>query len=510
MRHALEQLEQRQVLAADLSVSMVENLPEFVVPGDRIVLAASISNEGDEPFAGPVTVHFNAPSIDYEDPMHEVAAVVKNLKLKPGATAVIAARIVVSDLPAAGVYDTGVTIETAPGADEYDGNNESWLDGAFDLKHVFGNYGSRRNIVMTTSDPSGAVVTFALRGPGYGEFIPSDSDGLTVLHFGDTSSASAFSMAVRGSPVDAALSIQVDGSLKLFDARAVNLSGEFNALGSLGGFVSRNLTDFDMGIGSAGPAMTFKAAEVTNLRLTTVAPIASLDVTNWLWLSDPDHPDIPQDQLSRLNAPWIGKLSSRGDFATIATLSGVGAPRLSLAGARIGGAFSGEIIALGNVGAFSAASIDQGLLLASGTVASFATVNAVEATLWAGAVTKVDIGSAQNIEVAAGAGFSSDDLAALSDGDASAISWGAGSIADLRVKGSVSRGRFAAGVNPVNGTLLDSDDITAGPGLIGKVTIGAADDVLFAATNLPLRAKIGASLIITADDDRFMLLNPVG
>ncbi len=484
MRHAPEhfvQLEQRQLLAADLSISVVDNLPDFVVPGDKITLVATISNQGDEVFKGPATVRFMAPSIDAEDPMHEVAAV-------------------------------GATIDVGDAADADPGNNESWLDGVFDLKLLFGNFGNRRNVIMTATDDDGSVIAYSLKGPGYAEFTSGDGDSLTTLRFQDTTTSSIATMAVKGGDglVDTELDISVDGSLKSFFAPKVNFSGSLNLLGTLGALTTGDLTDFDLGVGSSGAAMVMKMGNVANGRVSSVTPILSMDVTSWQWLSDPNNPDAPEDSLSRITAPWMGRLLSRGDFSAITTMTGTNAPRLTINTATIGGTFSGEMIALGNVGAFKAASIDGGLLLASGVVSSFTTTNAVEATLWAGTVTRVEVTTATNLEVGAGATFTSDDMDAISSGNGGAVGWAAGSIGDIRIKGEVGRARFAAGVNPVNGTLLDEDDMPGGNGMIGRVEIrGQAQDVMFAAMTLPLRAKIGGVSLLTADDARFLLLEPV-
>ncbi len=512
MRHHFESLEQRQLLAADLSVSMVNNLPEFIVPGDKLTLAATVANGGDELFNGLVTVRFLAPNADAVDPVGVVATVQKRMKLKPGASAVVTAKISVSDAPAPGVYAAGAEMILPEGSDEFDDNNVSMIQGAWDLRLVFGSLGSRRNTALSVTDADGTLVTFSLRGGGFGEFLSGPGDDTPVLRLSGTGGASVLAVTTKGGDrmTDLGLDIEVDGSLRSINAATTNMTGGLNILGTLGSISVRDVTDFDMGIGSAGPAMTLKMGHVANMRLASVSPIAAMTVASWSWVEDVNRPDLTSDRLSRIDAPWMLRLTSAGDFSAIVTLSGGGAPRLSLGSATIGGVFSGEMIVLGEVGALKARNIEGGLFLASGNVASFTCVQATLATLWAGSIIKVDVGTVVNLEVAAGASFSAEQLGAISDGDGSAVSWGTGAIADIKVKGHVERARFAAGVNPVNGVLLDVDDIAAGNGVIGRLMIGgSASDVLFAAVTLPANAKIGGVMVLTAEDGRFLMLEPV-
>ena len=155
-----EPLDSRQLLAADLAVTMVDNVPSFIVPGDKLTLAATISNVGDTAASGPVTVRFLAPTNNADDPIGVVATVTKKINLKPGATAVITAKIVMNDQPSPGVYDYGAMIEAAGALNASADNDESMVEGGFDLKLIFGNYADRRGVVMTTTDEDGTIVTY--------------------------------------------------------------------------------------------------------------------------------------------------------------------------------------------------------------------------------------------------------------------------------------------------------------------------------------------------------------
>jgi hypothetical protein len=83
-----------------------------------------------------------------------------------------------------------------------------------------------------------------------------------------------------------------------------------------------------------------------------------------------------------------------------------------------------------------------------------------------------------------------------------------GAIGSIAVRGSLGCGRFACGVDPGDGSVLNADDAIAGRGAIGKIEIrGTADDLIIAATTLPPSARIGGVIVRTELDTRFMWLD---
>jgi uncharacterized repeat protein (TIGR01451 family) len=506
-----ERLDNRAMLAADLAVSITENLPQFVVPGDRLTFTATVSNQGDAPARGPVTVRFLAPSIDAEDPIGVVASVTRNISLRPGQTTVLTARWTANANASPGQHNFGALLEADPSINESTENDSSISEGGFDLKYLFGSYGDRRNVTLTMSDDDGSQIVYSLRGGGYGEFRPAETDdeiaGLDII---GTGSADQFSIAVKGGDRIANLSnnINITGSLRKFDAKAVNFTGSIIAGGSITDFVARDLTDLDFTLAGVGAPMKFKAGTVTNLRLESSTPIAQLDVTSWSWLTAEEGDDRAENELSTLTAPWVGRITTRGEFSAITSLSGEGAPGLTLNQARIGGAFSGQMAVVGNTGTFQASSMDQGLLVTSGSIATVNVTSAINGSVWANSIVKLDLGTVTSFDAGVGAMFTSTALPGLADGNAQLIAWGGGTIGSINVKGNITTARFAAGVNPVNGTFLDEDDITSATGVIGRIDIrGTPGDVLFAATTLPATARLGALNIRTTEDDRFLLLD---
>ncbi len=502
----LEALDPRAMLAANLGIEMATTLPPIVVPGDKVVLAATVTNRGDAPMSGPVTVRFLAP--DASGAPTQVAVITKSVSLTPGKSVVLSTRWTVNDAAPPGAHDLTARLDASPFTGSA-ADDTATRAGGLSLRYLFGTFGARRNIVLSTTDDDGTVVTFALKGAGYGEFRPAEfQDQRAGLDLIGTDGSTQLTITAKGGDNVATLenTINVAGSLRRLDAKSVNFTGSLAVGGTLGEFVARDLDDLDMTIAGTGAPMRFTARDASNVRLSTATPVAQLDVARWQWLVASADPSPAAT--SSISAPWIGRLTVKSDFSAITSISGAGAPAQSLASARIGGIFGGQLAVVGNIGSFAAGTIDSGMLIGSGTVASFAANNATMASVWARSIVKLDLGAADRIDVAAGCTFDATSLPALAAGNGGVISWGAGSIGAIGVRGSLGCGRFACGVDPVDGSVLNADDTIAGRGTIGKIEIrGSANDLIIAATGLPATARIGGAMIRTSLDTRFMWLD---
>jgi uncharacterized repeat protein (TIGR01451 family) len=508
----LERLDAREVLAADLAVTIANTLPAFVVPGDKLTLTATVTNRGDAPMSGPVTVNFLAPGLTGDSPVGVVASLTKSISLAPGKSTVLSTKWTANDAALPADYAFGASL--TPSAFTGDVSNDvSTIAGGFHLKYLFGTYGGRKNVVLTTTDDDGTLITFSLKGNGYAEFRAAEFDNQQAgLDLVGTDRSSALSIALKGGDGKAAFqnAINIAGSLGKFDAKGSSFSGSISVAGTLSDFTAADLTDLDMTIAGVGPAMKFKASDATNLRLTTATPIASMDLNSWQWLTDPSNPLLTESQLSTLNAPWLGKLTTKGDYSNITSITGVGAPAFAVSGVKIGGAFSGQFSTVGGIAAFAAASIDSGMVLSSGVIGSITTATATDASAWARSILKLDLGRVASLDVATGCTFDATALPSLAQGNSAVLTWGAGSIGSISVKGNLDYGRFASGLNPMNGVVLDADDQRAGAGVIGKIEIkGSVNDLYVAGTTLPLSAKIGAATVLTTTDDRFLWIDGV-
>jgi hypothetical protein len=506
LRRPLEPLDARTLLAADLGIELATSLPSFVVPGDRLVLAARVTNRGDAPMSGPVTVRFLAPDASGEP--STVTTITRPLTLAPGKSALLSTRWTVTDGAPAGVHD--FTARLAPSTFTGSADDDaSTRVGGFSLRYLFGTFGDRRNVLLSTTDEDGTVVTFGLKGAGHGEFRTAEFEGQRAgLDLIGTDGSTQFTIGTKGGDKAATLesTINVAGSLRRIDAKGIDFTGSLTVGGVLSEFAARDLDEFDLTVTGTGAPMRFLARDVSNMRLSTATPLAQVDATSWQWLVSSG--DASPDATSTITAPWIGRLNVRGDFSALTSLSGLGAPAATLGAARIGGTFGGQIAIVGNVGSFAAAAVDSGMLISSGTVGSYSAASMSVGSVWARSLLKLDLGTAERIDVATGCTFDATALSALSAGNGEVITWGDGLIGAIAVRGSLGCGRFACGVDPGDGSVLNSDDEIAGRGTIGKVEIrGLADDLVIAATSLPPLARIGGEGVRTAIDTRFMWLD---
>jgi hypothetical protein len=80
-------------------------------------------------------------------------------------------------------------------------------------------------------------------------------------------------------------------------------------------------------------------------------------------------------------------------------------------------------------------------------------------------------------------------------------------IQSFEVGGSVSSSLISAGLDPVDGVLLNGNDMLLTGGAIGYIAIKGpvSDDTRLVASDLPTDAKLDSTTVITAQDPRFTL-----
>ncbi|HEX5242594.1 MAG TPA: hypothetical protein VFW23_04965, partial [Tepidisphaeraceae bacterium] len=175
---------------------------------------------------------------------------------------------------------------------------------------------------------------------------------------------------------------------------------------------------------------------------------------------------------SAISAPDIDKLNSHGDFN--ATLNVTGTTK----GARV----LGQV----NIG---------------GSVMGTST-NPVR---WAinGNTGKIRIGGdVRNLQLLSGA-----QLGPAGELTSPPATYSGTDIQSFEVGGSVSSSLISAGLDPVDGALLNNNDTLLNGGAIGSISIKglASNDSRFLASDLPTNAKIDSATVITAQDPRFAL-----
>jgi hypothetical protein len=144
----------------------------------------------------------------------------------------------------------------------------------------------------------------------------------------------------------------------------------------------------------------------------------------------------------------------------------------------VGGGSTGQVIAGGTI---SRANVRGGLGGALSTTGALTRLNVrgdLTATIGAaaGISSLVVAGNVNGAMVLAGANLGSDGQ--VGGADAAADTYGAGALSTIKVSGMVSNSLFGAGLDPVNGVFLDSDDRVIGvaDSVMRKVTVKGGID----------------------------------
>ncbi len=201
---------------------------------------------------------------------------------------------------------------------------------------------TRVQLQPRVADP--LVVVVSMRGPGEGVLILGEDD-ITRLELFGTGMTSNVNVITRGRGLEVNIGeIIVHGSLGGLNAKTANLLGDMTVGGSMRRLTLNHVTDEHV-ITIGAPTTTRDTVRMTfdcvaDTSIFSQTPISSLTVTEWL---------DSEGARDEIVTPWLGRLTSRGqrarryvvgsrgDFEADLTLSGIGARRNALNGARIAG-----------------------------------------------------------------------------------------------------------------------------------------------------------------------------
>jgi RHS repeat-associated protein len=383
------------------------------------------------------------------------------------------------------------------------------------------------------TDAAGRPVIVTLSGPGTGtlSFITTGSGDPVSFTLTGTTAATRVAVSAAGKPGTLTLAdVSATGSLASFTAPTANLIGSFAVTGTLGSLSLDNATDAPatITVGGAAVATAFRFGALTDVALTTAAPIKSLSVASWT--DGPFHADA-------ITAPSIGTLSAAGNFDPTITLSGSG---LDLRSATVRGAVTGGTWTLtGSADAISIRGADSGSLTATsvrslhvggdltGSTLSLTGTGAKAIDLASLTVT----GSVDGSAITAGASIGSvsvggavtggtwtltgsADAISIRGSDAGSLS--ASSVRSLHVGGSLTGSNLSltgTGTNAIDLTSLTvtgsvTDSVITAAASIGAATVGGmSGSTLFAGvtagtTGLPTAAsELTAGTAIRSFDD---------
>ena len=515
-RHAgrpliLEPLQSRVLLSANLIGTIdTSKLPAVIVPGDTLNIPIHLTNSGDAPATGKITINLylsGDQTLDAGTDLVLASLTNQRVSLKPGqAPQTFMAKFTVPSTRPAGSYFFLADIDPGHVASPVD--NVASSSGAATLAYAFGNFSGRKNVKLVVGDADGAVDTFSLTGSGSGELEP-DGPAFDLVATG-TTTASSISVSAKGGPGQATLGdINVNGSLKALNAPTTNVNGNitFAASGSNTGVVStlavRNLGNASViTIPGLSGQLTLQGGDFNGVSVNSAEPIQSIAVHSWTGAG-------------QISAPSLGTLSSKAAFHPDLFLSGTGvkAGATTLGNVTIGEITGGSWGIEGSGGALSVGSIDPGWSASfSGSLKSLTATGNVAGDLAAGQIGMINIkGNLSQARFFAGANFGADGVPGGSGPNADTFA--AGSILGLTVGGTASDVVVAAGLNPEDGILFNGNDtLTGATSAIKALSIkGAVTNSFFLGNVLPKSVTLGGLKVVPspASDPRFQVPNLV-
>jgi hypothetical protein len=324
-------------------------LPSEFLPGDKGILPVTITNGGDQPAHGKVSVNLYLSPDGIIDanaiPLKAPSLANRNIHLGIGGVITIKANVVAGAYPAGVYYLVAqlVPVATLSAGDISQAPVVS-ASAYYAEGMVFGTVGKHRNIKLKVTDPAGHSATFSLKGPGLGSVV--ETNGAVEVSIGSTSGASKLTIAGHGSfTVD---TIDVVGSLNGILARGAVVGG---SLTITGGVKSVDLAGVDadaaVTIGK-GASPTLSLGVVAFANLTSASKIKTLTASSW--------------QGGVIDAPSIGNLLINGSIGADIHTHSFGKLTSAKIGSVTGGtwAIAGDIGAIKIAGALSNANLFAG------------------------------------------------------------------------------------------------------------------------------------------------------
>jgi len=370
----------------------------------------------------------------------------------------------------------------------------------------FGDVNGKKNVAIVQHLSDGQVVTFKLSGLGFGSI--NEGGGTVSLGSGNpdyqvtvqnTSSYDRLSISQTGSTASNIASLSIKSDLGICDVKSDtphSISATDNPtlgfpadikiarfflgdipVGIIGGSsAAGQITINDqLGLISAG---ALNGASVT-LGSFSVKELVSIKIANMNGdsrVSVSSHGSSFQIGSaaagSAISAPDIDKLNSQGDFDATVNVTGTTKGAQVLGQVNIGGSVIGT------------------------------STNPVR---WAinGNSGRIRIGGdVENLQLFAGA-----QLGHAGELTSPPATYSGTDVQSFEVGGSVSSSLISAGLDPVDGVLLNGNDTLLNGGAIGSIFIKglASNDSRFLASDLPTDAKIDSATVITEQDPRFAL-----
>lgn len=474
-----------------------------VIPRDKGKLQLTLTNTGGMSASGNVAVQLYATRTGSVDssavPISVPSLASHSVHLAAGGTTIVNAAFSIPDeLPAGTYYITARAAALPDSTLSAQDISDLPAIASSPVKVVwsFGVVGSRTNVKLVRHLSSGAIVTYRLTGGDTGNVVDggpltlsnggvdstvtitgSDpTSGLTITQTGSTSSNIVALSSVAGL---ASVDMRQDTPNSITSDHVDHLMLGSIPIAHPNPGVSGYPADVPGNVNLMNPAMSISADHVNGSivlgntlgkKALTTMNIGALDAGCDVQLSNA----IGKLRIgtavrgSTLSAPSIASLISSGDFDANLTVTGTTTGATVLGKVAVGGSVGGAArwVVNGNIGKVKIAGDVTGLDILGGA----------------------SVGP-QGSLVSPPASFS------------------ATAVQSLTIGGSVSSSIIAAGLDPVDGVLLDGDDRLLPGGSIRSITVGGllSEDSKILAGSVPVFANVDKSRLQTANDPRFQL-----
>jgi hypothetical protein len=497
-------------------------LPNVLVPGDAGLVRLTFANLGGATASDSIRVSlFASPTVTLDStsiPIPDSALDQVKISVGAGRSRTIATSLTVPEGLPAGTYYLIAAVSAGTGTKATEVIASTLIQSTpVQVAWQFGEVGNRHNVKLVQHLSNSDVVTFSLVGKGTGT-VTQGGGALTLgtgnpnyeVSVDQTTFASRFAVAQHGETASNIMSLTLNTPVGIVDVRqdtphliepggggativdvgqlligtmpaaqrvagadpTTSIAADITITGSVDLLSAVAIDNGNVNLSTAGtgtpgptgvtpgpvrvPQITIGTI-VTGYALTSLAPI---DVFR-LGSAELD---------SAITAPSIGKLTCAGDFNAQLTLTGLVSSATVLGSIDIGGSIAG-------------AAVGNDTWAINGNIGRIRIVH-----------------SAKNLQVLGGAKLGLNGQITEPPAAFSGVK-----ILSIAVGGSIVSCEFFAGLDPVDGVLLNSDDKLLAGGSIGAIAVSGSvsADSRFEAASLPAFAIVGGTKIATSGEPRF-------
>jgi hypothetical protein len=502
-----EHLEQRAMMAADLSIA-VGGLQTVNVQGaTNIKLPVTVTNVGNSPLTGGGRVEFflsTDRTLDDNDYLFNTSPLPRigrpgtaaRFTLNTPTPADLAPRVGRA-LAAGDYFVIARVVANRVGADTRQSNNVAATTAKATVSYDFGRVGNRTDVALSLTMPDGSVARIGLNGPGVGRVFTVDNR-LTIVVEGTDHRSQLTMHAIKGNPTIDGLVI--NGSMQDVLAQSVNVRGDIDISGSIGALRVRDLTNSRVSVRGFGE-WDFQAQNVTDSRIA--APFMAtrgLLVNQW-WDTD--------STADTVSVRYIKDLKSNADFGATMLINGTH-KTFAVQKVNVGGKlFKGAWNLAGRVETFTVGGIAQdwgGTI--GGEINSVFIQGNLSGNFAADNVRRFFVnGSIINANVLIGARLGNDGK--VGGTGANADTFVAGRIGVFEVRGGISNSIISTGLTTTDAVLLDDDDRVVAGSKIDSITVRrSVTNSKFVSESVPTRAKINNRTVTTGNNSTFIRTLP--